>query len=176
MLSRTPYGDNSLLPFTAVKNLYSFKEFAPGVVAALQELVGGRIAEGLPSLQNIFVQWLEPSVAFQETLSGSNSLPRDSSLTLSPFLTGTQSPTPQSLLSHPTTSTEAANLPNLNGLPSHKRNSHSSPGLPPLNMSPLLDSRSVYPPVSHRAGQQLVSSVYGDAGSKRTGSLAASAL
>ena len=32
----------------------------------------------------------------------------------------------------------------------------------------LQNSRSVYPPVSHRAGQQLVSSVYGDAGSERT--------
>jgi hypothetical protein len=48
------------LPFTAVKNLYLSKEFAPGIVAALQELVGG-IAEVLPSLQSIFVEELEPS-------------------------------------------------------------------------------------------------------------------
>ena len=32
-----------LLPFTAVKNLYLIKGFAPGILAALQELVGGRI-------------------------------------------------------------------------------------------------------------------------------------
>jgi hypothetical protein len=38
-----------------------------------------------------------------------------------------------------------------------------------VNISPL-DIRPVYPPVSHRAGQQLVSTVYEDAGSERTGS------
>ena len=57
-----------LLPFTAVKNLYLSKEFAPGIVAALQELVGGRITEVLPSLQNIFVEGLEPSGPFQENI------------------------------------------------------------------------------------------------------------
>ena len=57
-----------LLPFTAVKNLYLFKEFAPGIVAALQDLVGDRIAEVLPSLQNIFVKGLEPSGLFQENI------------------------------------------------------------------------------------------------------------
>ena len=57
-----------LLPFTAVKNLYLSKEFPPGIVAALQELVGGRIAEVLPSLQNIFVEGLEPSGPFQENI------------------------------------------------------------------------------------------------------------
>jgi hypothetical protein len=46
-----------LLPFTAVKNLYLPEEFAPGIAAALQELVGARITEVLPSLQNIFVEW-----------------------------------------------------------------------------------------------------------------------
>jgi hypothetical protein len=45
-----------LLPFTAVKNLYVSREFAPGIAAALQELVGSRITEVLPSLQNIFVE------------------------------------------------------------------------------------------------------------------------
>ena len=49
------------LPFTAMKNLYLFKEFAPGIAAALQELVGDRISEVLPSLQNIFVEELEAS-------------------------------------------------------------------------------------------------------------------
>ena len=57
-----------LLPFTAVKNLYLFKEFAPGIVAALQELVGDRITEVLPNLQNIFVQGLEPSGPLQENI------------------------------------------------------------------------------------------------------------
>jgi hypothetical protein len=57
-----------LLPFTAVKNLYLPKEFAPFIAAALQELVGVRIAEVLPSLQNIFVEVLEPSGAFRETI------------------------------------------------------------------------------------------------------------
>ena len=42
-----------LLPFITVKNLYLSKEFAPGVVAALRELVGGRITQVLPSLENI---------------------------------------------------------------------------------------------------------------------------
>jgi hypothetical protein len=49
-----------LLPFTAVKKLYLAKEFAPGIAAALQELVGDRITEVLPSLQKIFVEELEP--------------------------------------------------------------------------------------------------------------------
>ena len=44
-----------LLPFTAVKNLYLSEVFAPYIAAALQELVGERIAEVLPSLENIFV-------------------------------------------------------------------------------------------------------------------------
>ena len=57
-----------LLPFAAVKNLYLSKEFAPGIAAALQELVGDRIIEVLPSLQNIFVKGLEPSGPFQENI------------------------------------------------------------------------------------------------------------
>jgi hypothetical protein len=57
-----------LLPFTAVKNLYLDKDFAPGIAAALQELVGGRIAVVLPSLQNIFVGGLEPSGPFQKNI------------------------------------------------------------------------------------------------------------
>ena len=55
-----------LLPFVAVKNLYLSKEFAPSIAAALQELVGAIITEVLPSLRNIFVEWLEPSEYFQE--------------------------------------------------------------------------------------------------------------
>ncbi len=57
-----------LLQFTAVKNLYLSKEFAPGIAAALQELVGARITEVLPNLQNIFVEALEPSGPFQENI------------------------------------------------------------------------------------------------------------
>jgi len=55
-----------LPPFTAVKNLYLAEEFAPGIAAALEELVGGRITEVLPSLQNIFIQELKPQGPFRE--------------------------------------------------------------------------------------------------------------
>jgi hypothetical protein len=55
-----------LLPFTGVKNLYLDKEFAPGIAAALQELVGRRIRDVLPSLQKIFVEELEPR--FQKSI------------------------------------------------------------------------------------------------------------
>jgi hypothetical protein len=57
-----------LLPFTAVKDLYLSKEFGPGIAAALQELVGGRITDVLPSLQKIFVEGLEPSGPFQKSI------------------------------------------------------------------------------------------------------------
>ena len=59
-----------LLPFTAVENLYLSKEFAQGIASALQELVGARITEALPNLQNIFVKELqvEPSGPFQENI------------------------------------------------------------------------------------------------------------
>ena len=59
-----------LLPFAAVKNLYLSKEFAPGIAAALQELVGDidRTTEVLPSLQNIFVKGLGPWGPFQENI------------------------------------------------------------------------------------------------------------
>ena len=57
-----------LVSFITVKNLYLSKEFAPGIAAALRELVSGRITEVLPSLQNIFVKGLEPSGPFQENL------------------------------------------------------------------------------------------------------------
>ena len=57
-----------LLPFTAVKNLYLSKVFGPGIVAALQELVGDRITEVLPSLRNIFVEGIEQWGPFQENI------------------------------------------------------------------------------------------------------------
>ena len=53
-------------PFSSVKNLYLSEEFAPRIVPALQELVGGRTLEVLPILQNIFVEGLEPSGPIQE--------------------------------------------------------------------------------------------------------------
>jgi hypothetical protein len=52
-----------LLPFTAVKNLYLSKQFAPRIAAALQELTG---AEVLPTLQNIFLEEFRPSEPLQE--------------------------------------------------------------------------------------------------------------
>jgi len=56
------------LPFTAAKNLYLCKEFAPDIAVALQELVGARIMEVLPSLQNIFVTGPETLGPFQEKI------------------------------------------------------------------------------------------------------------
>jgi hypothetical protein len=42
--------------FTGVKYLYLSNVFAPKIAPALQELVGGRITEVLPTLQNIFLE------------------------------------------------------------------------------------------------------------------------
>jgi hypothetical protein len=49
-----------LHPFTAVKNLYLSKEFVPRIAPALQELVGGRTTEVLPTLENIFLERSAP--------------------------------------------------------------------------------------------------------------------
>jgi hypothetical protein len=57
-----------LLPFTAVKNLYPSEELAPGIAAALQELVGARITEVLPSLQTIFLIEFELLSPFHEKM------------------------------------------------------------------------------------------------------------
>ena len=54
-----------LHPFSTVKNLYLSEEFVPRVAPALQELVGGRTAEVLPTLQNIFLEGRELSVAHE---------------------------------------------------------------------------------------------------------------
>jgi hypothetical protein len=48
-----------LHPFRAVKNLYLHKEVVPRIVPALQELIGHRATEVLPTLQNIFLEGLE---------------------------------------------------------------------------------------------------------------------
>ena len=53
-------------PFTAVKNLYLSEEFATRIAPALQELVGDRMTEVLPALQNIFLEGLESSGPVQE--------------------------------------------------------------------------------------------------------------
>jgi hypothetical protein len=55
-----------LQPFTSVKNLYLCGEFAPRIVPALQELVGGRTTEVLPILHNIFLEELQSSGPVQE--------------------------------------------------------------------------------------------------------------
>jgi hypothetical protein len=55
-----------LHPFTAVKNLYLSEEVAQHIVPALQELVGGRATEVLSTLQNIFLEGLEPSGPIRE--------------------------------------------------------------------------------------------------------------
>jgi hypothetical protein len=70
------------LPFTAVKNLYLSKEFAPSIAAALrlqiEELVGGIIAGALPSLQDIFMEapdmeapgpWWEPQENIEQFIA-----------------------------------------------------------------------------------------------------------
>ena len=44
-----------LRPFTAVNNLYLSEEFVPRIAPALQELVGGRTTDVLPTLENIFL-------------------------------------------------------------------------------------------------------------------------
>ena len=49
------------LLFTAVKNLYLPEELASSIADALQELVGDRISEVLPSLRNILLSGPEPS-------------------------------------------------------------------------------------------------------------------
>ena len=159
-----------------MKNLYLSKEFAPGIVAALQELVGDRITEVLPSLQNIFVVGLEPLGPFQEDIGRFVAARRLSGHPIASSDWDKDSNTSRSTsLPHYCTSTVAAAQISATSTSTVRTNAnaHSSPGPPtaPLNVSPLLDSHSVYPPVSHRAGQQLVSSVYRDAGSERTGSL-----
>jgi hypothetical protein len=57
-----------LEPFSTVKNLYLSKEFAPRIAPALQQLVGGRATEVLPTLQNIFLEELQPSGPVHEAI------------------------------------------------------------------------------------------------------------
>jgi hypothetical protein len=55
-----------LHPFRAVKNLYLSEKIAIRVVPALKELDGIRATEVLPTLQNVFLEKLEPSGPVQE--------------------------------------------------------------------------------------------------------------
>src|SRR6266478_8692931 len=55
-----------LRPFTAVKDLYLDKKFAPYIARALQELTGGRTTDVLPSVKNIFLEGFQPSGSDQE--------------------------------------------------------------------------------------------------------------
>jgi len=57
-----------LHPFTAVKSLYVSKEFAPGIMAALQELVRERTTEVLPTLRNLFLEGLRRSGPVQKSI------------------------------------------------------------------------------------------------------------
>jgi hypothetical protein len=59
-LKNTPWLE-LLHRFTAVKDLYLSKEFALSIVPALQELVGERTTEVLPTLQNIFLEGFQSS-------------------------------------------------------------------------------------------------------------------
>ena len=55
-----------LQPFTSVKNLYLSEEIAGRIVPALQELVGDRATEVLPTLENIFLEEGQQSGPVQE--------------------------------------------------------------------------------------------------------------
>jgi hypothetical protein len=55
-----------LQPFSSVKNLYISGQIAPHIGHALHELVGAGTTEVLPTLQNIFLEELQPSGPVQE--------------------------------------------------------------------------------------------------------------
>ena len=57
-----------LRPFPAVKNLYLSEKFASLIIPALQELTGGSTTEVLPTLQNIFLEELQPSGTVQASI------------------------------------------------------------------------------------------------------------
>jgi hypothetical protein len=57
---------NLLRSFVAVKNLYLSEEIAARIAPALQELVGGRTTEVLPTLENIFLEGFRPSGPLHE--------------------------------------------------------------------------------------------------------------
>jgi hypothetical protein len=57
-----------LHPFTAVKNLYLSQEITRNIAPALQELVGERVVELLPALQNLFLEEVNPAGPVQEAI------------------------------------------------------------------------------------------------------------
>ena len=59
-----------LRPFAAVKDLYISEEFMSRIAPALQELVGERVTEVLPTLQNLFLEETLLSGPVQEAIGG----------------------------------------------------------------------------------------------------------
>jgi hypothetical protein len=57
-----------LHPFTAVKNLYLSNGFAQCIAPALGELVGERVTEVLPALQNLLLAETQPSKHVQQAI------------------------------------------------------------------------------------------------------------
>ena len=58
-----------LSPFTTVKNLYLSENFALRIAPVMQELVGDRTTEAFPTLENIFLEGLQPSGPLQEGIA-----------------------------------------------------------------------------------------------------------
>ena len=57
---------NLLRPFSSVMNLYLSRRVAPRIMHVLQELVGARTMQVLPTLQNILLEELQPSEPVKE--------------------------------------------------------------------------------------------------------------
>ena len=55
-----------LHPFGTVKNLYLCNKLVPCIALALEELVGSRTTEVLPTLENLFLEGFQPSRPFHE--------------------------------------------------------------------------------------------------------------
>jgi hypothetical protein len=82
-----------LHPFTALKDLHVSRGFLPRIAPVFQDLVGERVTEGLPVLQSIFLEDLDPSGSVSrepsESLLPCDSLP----VTLWLSLTGRENET-----------------------------------------------------------------------------------
>jgi hypothetical protein len=50
-----------LRPFISVKNLYLSKEYVPHILPVLQQIIGGRMTELLPMVQNLFLEGYQSS-------------------------------------------------------------------------------------------------------------------
>ena len=57
-----------LRPYTAVKSLYTSRQFKSHIALALQELVGERVTEVLPVLQTLFLEKGLPLETIQEAI------------------------------------------------------------------------------------------------------------